>query len=378
MNRIFRHKYTIFSLMAAMAMLMVSATGCIMEKEEPAAPDDGLMMVSFRVVTPMPKSDGASRADDGTWGGDYEAEGGSLFDNKLLSEGFKVIITQEDCTPVAEVTRFWCIKTTTENETNSAIYDFLGFINNEQDFDKVKALSTGKLHVIANAGTNPSLDDATYFTLSGQESTNGFDAIPMWGVKTVTNFNTMEKGKRFDAGDVWLLRAMAKVEILVSDDADNIITGLNSASLPGVNASGYLLPTGWATTAQTKDLTYAASYRPYTSTIATTLIAKPQDADKKKIVFYLPECENPNGDSELRIAVKYSTDDKTDNTGDLRFIKYDNGKPIEDDTPYNIVRNHLYRFTVTGINTVEDVKLSINYVVCPFDGNYTIVVPDFD
>lgn len=376
MNRIFRHKYTIVSLMAAMTMLMVSATGCIMDKEEPAAPDDGLMMVSFRVVTPnqtAASSRGATPPDgSGNWGTINPDDPGTEFDNLLLAYQLKVFITDEHSKNLAEVTMLSIGAPSTSGER-----EYIGFITGDDTFDKVKS-DGAKLHVIANAGndlaTNGEIDSDNYFEKSGQS----FDAIPMWGVQTV-DFSEMKKGERFEVKDpVWLLRAMAKVEILVSDDPDNIITGLNGASLPGVNASGYLLPTGWATTRQTKDLTYAASYRPYTSTIATPLIANPQDADKKKIVFYLPECENPNGDSELRIAVKYSTDDKTDNTGYLRFIKYDNGKPVEDGTPYNIVRNHLYRYTITGINTVEDVNLSINYVVCPFDGNYTIVVPDFD
>lgn len=371
MNRIFRHKYTIFSLMAAMAMLMVSATGCIMDNEEPGTPDDeGLMMVSFRVVTPMPKSDGASRADDGTWGGDYDAEGGSLFDNKLLSEGFKVIITKEDCTPVAEVTRFWCIKTTTESQTNSAVYDFLGFIDNETDFDKVTALTTGKLHVIANAGPTPTLGNDQTFTFSGQESTNGFNAIPMWGVHTVTNFNTMKKGERFDAGEVWLLRAMAKVEIQVSSDEDNIIDGLNSASLPGVNGTGYLLPTGWAAIEATEKLSYDNCFRENTTSTKTAIsITEPELV--KKIEFYLPECANTN--NSLTLTVNYN--DGTNKDGEIKFKPYGpDGKPTGD--PYNIVRNHLYRFTVKATST--DVNMSINWTVCPLYPMGDVTVPDFD
>lgn len=370
MNRIFRHKYTIFSLMAAMAMLMVSATGCIMDNEEPGTPDDeGLMMVSFRVVTPMPKSDGASRADNGTWGGDYDPEGGSPFDNKLLSDGFKVIITQEDCTPVAEVTRFWCIKTTTENQTKSAVYDFLGFIDNETDFDKIHELkNTGKLHVIANAGTDASLADATSFTYSGQESTNGFNAIPMWGVATV-DFSGMTKGERFDAGEVWLLRAMAKVEIQVSPDEDNIITGLNSASLPTINASGKLLPTGWAAIEATEKLSYDNCFRENTTSIKTA-ISITEPAPVKKIEFYLPECTNTN--NSLTLTVNYN--DGTAKDGKIKFQPYDDdGKPTG--APYNIVRNHLYRFTVKA--TANDVNMSINWTVCPW-GSASLNVPEFE
>lgn len=369
MNRIFRHKYTIFSLMAAMAMLMVSATGCIMDNEEPGTPDDeGLMMVSFRVVTPMPKSDGASRAD--TWGDSYEAEGGSPFDNKLLTEGFKVIITGTDCKKVAEVTRFWCIKTTTESETSSAVYDFLGFIDNEKDFDNVQALkTTGKLHVIANAGTTATLDNDLTFTFSGQESTNGFNAIPMWGVKSV-DFTDMKKGERFNAGEVWLLRAMAKVEIQVSPDDDNIIDGLNSASLPDINASGNLLPTGWAAIEATEKLSYDNCFRENTTSTKTAIsITKPELV--KKIEFYLPECANTN--NSLDLTVNYN--DGTNKNGVIKFQPYGtDGKPTGD--PYNIVRNHLYRFTVKATST--DVNMSINWTVCPMDERTSLEIPDFE
>ncbi|MDE6544583.1 MAG: hypothetical protein K2L63_00640, partial [Paramuribaculum sp.] len=246
--------------MAAL-MMMVSATGCIMDNEEPGANngDDGLMMVSFRVVTPNQSA--ASRSDNTTsWEDAYESANGSDFDNLLLRDRFKVIITDAGCKEVANVVNLYCA-TSTSADAGATTYDFVGIIA-DAEFDAVKALTPGKLHIIANTAAELK-SDAT-FTLSGQPD-DSFNAIPMWGVHTV-NFSGMTKGQRFDAGEVWLLRAMAKVEILLSNDDDNIITELTNATLPGINTSGYLLPEPWVTTDETKKLTYKESFRPCPST----------------------------------------------------------------------------------------------------------------
>lgn len=358
MNRIFRHKYTIFSLMAAMAMLMVSATGCIMDNEEPGTPDDeGLMMVSFRVVTPNQSA--ASRGitpptRTDKW--DNNGEAGTDFDNLLLADQLKVFITDDQSNSLAEVTML-----SLSGPSSTGEREYIGFITGDDTFTNVHD-NGKKLHVIANAGngltdTNGEINNDKSFKKSGQ----GFDAIPMWGVATV-NFNGMTKGERFDAGEVWLLRAMAKVEIQVSPDDDNIIDGLNSASLPGVNGTGYLLPTGWDGIGQTKELSYSASYNPYIlneENKRDLTLSSTGEGKNSKIVFYLPECENPNDDAnELKIHLTYNTD-KTD---DILFRAYGpDGKPTGD--PYNIVRNHLYRFTVKA--TISE-KIQIICSVTPW------------
>ena len=363
MNRIFRHKHTVFGLMAAL-MMMVSATGCIMDNEEPGANngDDGLMMVSFRVVTPNQSA--ASRSDNTTsWEDAYESANGSDFDNLLLRDRFKVIITDTDCKEVANVVNLYCATSTTD--AGATTYDFVGIIA-DADFDAVKALTAGKLHIIAN--TNADFVDEATFTLSGQPG-DSFNAIPMWGVHTV-DFSGMTKGQRFDAGEVWLLRAIAKVEILLSTDDDNIITALTDATLPGINTSGYLLPTTWDSTNETKKLTYEQSFRPIESAVTGQLTAAV--SQDNKIVFYLPERLNTADDNELAISVTYTTKDGK-NTGELRFRDYTDG--VATGAPYDIVRNHLYRYTVKATENSKPGSLILNLGVCPW-GNYNIDLDD--
>lgn len=364
MNRIFRHKHTVFGLMAAL-MMMVSATACIMDNEEPGANngDDGLMMVSFRVVTPNQSA--ASRSDNPTsWEDAYESANGSDFDNLLLRDRFKVIITDADCNKVADVDNLYCATSTTD--AGATTYDFVGIIA-DADFDAVKALTAGKLHIIANTAADL-VDEAT-FTLSGQPG-DSFNAIPMWGVHTV-DFSGMTKGQRFDAGEVWLLRAMAKVEIQLSTDDDNIITALTDATLPGINTTGALLPTAWGSTDETKKLTYKESFRPCQSTTTDALTA--DVSQDKKIVFYLPECYNTDDKNDLVISVTYTTKDGK-NTGELRFRDYTDGEATG--APYNIVRNHLYRYTVKATENSKPINITVYLTVCPMDER-VIDIPEF-
>lgn len=387
MNRIFRHKYTIFSLMAAMAMLMVSATGCIMDNEEPGTPDDeGLMMVSFRVVTPnqTAASRGVTPPDgSGNWGTIDPNDPGTEFDNLLLPNQLKVFITDDQSNSLAEVTMLSLSGPSATGER-----EYIGFITGDDTFENVQSKGA-KLHVIANAGndltdTNGEINSDKSFEKSGQ----GFDAIPMWGVATVQKkpFSEMKKGERFEVQEtIWLLRAMAKVEILLKEPIDdNYIQTLTGATLDGVNGSGYLLPlstnTGWKTVSETKALSYDDSFRPLKKgTETATINATPQD---NAIVFYLPDCANPNGDTanELAINVSYTTKETPEGgqpeTGTIYFRPYENGTANTTGDPYNIVRNHLYRFTITGID--PNSQLTLQYTVCPWLVPSTVNPPTFE
>ena len=46
---------------------------------------------------------------------------------------------------------------------------------------------------------------------------------------------------------------------------------------------------------------------------------------------------------------------------DIKFKKYANGSATDD--AYNIVRNHIYRYTITAVNTAVDVPLTLEYMV---------------
>lgn len=365
------------------AMAAVGVCGCSDDDGEAPAVIAKDVVVSFRVVT---ESQPQTRAvtptpSDITWGDLYDNEAGDAFDNTLLMEGFSVFVTNADCTErYAEVTRLICTKTIQDD--NTIVYNFVGEIA-AADAQKLISAGTGKFHVVANMPgfTLPQtgIDHDQSFTLYGQPSDN-FKAIPMWGVATINNFADMAKmvnpNDLFDAGEVWLLRSMAKVEIEIDSETDNnLITELVNATVTGANGEGYLLPTippDWAGISETKNIKIDNTLNKYNSETKASGTYTPND--NKKIIFYLPESQNTDGENDIKINLNFKLGDTLD-SGIIHFAKYDNGSISTDKEYYNIVRNHLYRFSVR--RKAQDTELTIIWTVCPMK-TLQSNIPDFE
>lgn len=375
LNRyIYRFVYAVLPLLAALCL-----TACVNESEGscpepapmPAPGSDGASFMTFRLVSPRARAKATSRAPsraipdtDNTlyWGDDYTSETGTDFDNALLKNSFAVYITRADGTPITKLRDLLCTKTTVAG--GSVIYSFSGEIPAD-DATVLKSIADARIHVVANCGDAPTLSAALDFSRAGKPSAS-FTAIPMWGVRGF-DFTTLKPGKN-DAGDIWLLRAMAKVEISITDDPTNYITALNSASVAGVNQNGYLLPEGWNTVADTKSLSYEKSLNPLAPTGNLTGLT----AEDNKIVFYLPETDNSSGNAAITLT--YTASGRT-RRGTIRFARYLNGALPSGSPNYDIVRNHLYRYDVY-LGATSD-NFSITYTVCPWN-DYTITPPTFD
>lgn len=350
----FHHIITAF---IALTAFMLSQSGCSgVQGDEPVNPN-GPVTVSFRVVTPRPdKSRGISRA---TWGDPYNPDSGSDFDNLLLRDQLRVIVTDNSCRNEIAVTNLICSRITeSENEVS---YDFLGRIS-AADNSSLKTLKNGKLHILANAGTVSSLDNQTTFTLASNQPGDDFKGIPMWGVATV-DFSGIKESERFDAGKVELLRAFAKVEVLIAaDDSDpkedfNIISVINSASISRRNTAAYLLPEGWNNAKNTIDVVKDSKPLRVMDSPAGPTVMSPS-ADRKSLLFYLPECLNTQ-DNELFMTLSYDSETDYGKTDNIYFCDYgSDGKP-DRAKRYDIRRNHLYRFIVrrngNGLAVTADV-----------------------
>lgn len=370
------------------AMSAVGVCGCSDDDGEAPAVIAKDVVVSFRVVT---ESQPQTRAvtptpSDVVWGGEYDdKDKGDDFDNTLLVEGFSVFVTNEDCTKrYAEVKSLLCTKSEeTTGEVTTVVYNFVGEIS-AADAQNLISNKTGKLHVVANMPdfTLPATgmgNDHT-FTLSGQPSDN-FKAIPMWGVMTVDKFANMANlgpNDQFYAGEVWLLRSMAKVEIEIDNEADtNVITELVEATVTGANGQGYLLPvlpeSGWTSITETKSIKVGETLREYRTETKASGIYTP--SDNKKIIFYLPESQNTDGEEGIKIDLKFKVGDKSEE-GTIYFAEYKEGAiPGVNPTYYNIVRNHLYRFSVRRQS--QDTDLEIKWTVCPMK-ELQSNIPDFE
>lgn len=196
-----------------------------------------------------------------------------------------------------------------------------------------------KIMAFANC---PSIDNPSNISTLDYTRAN-VSYIPMWGV-TTTTFD-LTPGESDDIGSIDLLRAMAKVEVFMDAEGYTI----DKISVDKSNPQGYCLPNGYNSVSETDRLDMEgetpASFNPYTSGTPESKAADGQH------YIYLPEYDNSTKPAKIQVTVNGET-------YYLEFKDYENGVPTGD--PYDIVRNHIYRYTITGVN---DGKLTFEYKV---------------
>lgn len=242
-------------------------------------------------------------------------------------------------------------KTATEGE-----YEFIGTV--EAASDVTLTPGSYKLMVFANC-EEPSYDDPSNLTYTYEDADVRAEKqlIPMWGVTTASL--QFEKGEREDMGTISLLRAFAKVEINLHSDIAGTYE-ISSAKLTQYNQQGYCLPAGYARVSNTVELdqendTYP-SFHPYSS--ASTGLYFSYSEDKKSAYLYIPEYENSTNAATISLQL---SDGTNETTGTLHFQPYD-AKGALTGAPYDIVRNHIYRYTVN----VEQGELKVQAAVMPW------------
>ena len=148
---------------------------------------------------------------------------------------------------------------------------------------------------------------------------------------------------------------MAKVEVSFSEDFPTDYT-VGDITLSPYNTQGYCVPKGYASVDNTEDLEREngtpASFNPFASKSQSTLTFKEEDG---KYYIYLPEYDNSTDAAHIQVTVN-------DKTYPLEFKNYENGAPTGE--PYDIVRNHIYRYAITGVN---DGELTFEYRVLLWD-----------
>lgn len=243
-------------------------------------------------------------------------------------------------------------KTATEGE-----YEFIGTV--EAASDVTLTPGSYKLMVFANC-EEPSYDDPSNLTYTYEDADVRAEKqlIPMWGVTTASL--QFEKGEREDMGTISLLRAFAKVEINLHSDIAGTYE-ISSANLTQYNQQGYCLPAGYASVSKTVELdqendTYP-SFHPYSS--ASTDLYFSYSEDKKSACLYIPEYENSTNAATISLQL---SDGTNETTGTLHFQPYD-AKGALTGAPYDIVRNHIYRYTVN----VEQGELKVQAAVMPWN-----------
>ena len=390
----------IFCSLALAAMSAVGLTGCVTDGEGPDCPNRpnpevDALVVSFRVAVPSPAASRAATPpvpDNGDKGSDWSAYlGGEKieFENTLLARNFTVTLyNATDNSYLGRVTAFVLDKVTASTGT-ADYYEFRGVLElqNTNMTEAELGAITAKMAITANgeptdAQKTLGLADmnglaALTFSKIGQQA--DFDAIPMWGVAS-KSLAGIKKGETFDFGDISLLRAMAKIEVNFDRSETSTVKdlALTGVTMNRTNPSGYLLPGNWSGIAETTTLKFEETLRipsgltPSERSFSTT-------SDDGAIIFYVPEINNATGTDEIKLTVGYLDDAGQPQTGEIRFVKYGtDGKPIADPTPWDIIRNHHYSFTITNVNTAgQNIELTIDWTVCTMDG-VTVDIPTFE
>ena len=188
----------------------------------------------------------------------------------------------------------------------------------------------------------------------GSETFTQGTSIPMWGEK-MTTLN-LRKGEATELTEpIYLLRAMAKVEVMVAEGVGE----LQSVTVDKYNQTGYVLPKFPETFPEgydgTEDLDQDAVFNPNTTTPETNLGFTPDG--NGGFYVYLPEYQNV-GEGASPAQMTVTIDDKT---YPLEFKIYDDES---NDKYFNIVRNHYYQYIITGVaDDAVSVKLSLQYQV---------------
>ncbi len=366
--------YKILSFILWLSLLL-TAGGCGSRTSEPEIEDPvnqgPKIFVTFNVA--LQKSPGAStRSGESTSVEDWDhttlpREDGNEFDCRIVKDHFSAIIYKKDNSFVGTIKE---IKATRSEETPSVYrLTFIGILDTaftDADFKDSKDKDF-KIMIFANipetfepsGAADESGPEALTFSRKGKASE--FNSIPMWGVQEIS-MNSLVSAERYDEsklnklGTVYLLRAMAMVRVLFSEEVTQQGAELISLTLNRHNTSGFTLPSNWDETTYTPSLLLAETLRENQDNEQDPLSVEASEDEKSFMQFYLPEVANSK-DNELTLSVQYRFANET-RTGEIKFRNYENGQPKEGDADrYNIVRNHIYEFKITKIGP-SDITLN--------------------
>lgn len=314
------------------ASCIFDAAECVMSVDEPHT-------VTFTVALDQQRT-------KATWGEEYPSEAGVPFDFRLVPEDLRVVVYAENGERVGVIQDldYWPL-----NETHTE-FQFIGQIPAEfvEYYNQHSESQKYRFMVLANCGDN--LSGIEYITYSQAQLNPASEnaAIPMWGVKEA-DVSPLLQNDNLNIGDIWLLRAAAKIEVMLSDALKNEgRTVINSATLKYYNQTGYSLPSGWSQATDTKTLDQEKCFRVYRHAAVNLPFIKEEKTGNYFV--YVTEYDNINYSGERnKISLEFTIDEEVKLFEDaISFCDYPDGKPQEG-SDYNIVRNHIYEFEILNI-----------------------------
>lgn len=311
--------------------------------------------------------------------------GGDEYENRIDMSSLQALVYGAQNKLIGKVSDVW-FERNAEDDYEYTIHGTMPVDKSEFDDDGTKKLNC-KLVVFANCNEVNVEKDSEMSVLADEWfafSPDNFTAsktdeekqsIPMWGVHK--SELTLRLGESADAGTIHLLRALAKVKVSLSDELAKVYK-LSDVSLNNYNTKGYTVPAAteqngvkmFTTVDDTQNLDDEGSLHEYVSKagkpLPFTLVSDENNnnADNGQYVVYVPEFTNDGTKAQPVISLKLKK--KTDEVGSqakeykVYFKKYnDNGYATDENL--NIVRNTIYKYTITAVTA--DVQLTLKYQV---------------
>ena len=311
---------------------------CVFDADTCIVPTDEPRDVMFTVSV-------EGRHTRAAWSEEYPSETGVPFDFRILPDQMRLVILTEDGTRVGEIRDldYWPI-----NEAHTE-FQFVGQLPREvvENLNLTGSEQKYKFMVLANCGDNLSGEGYITYSHTQLNPSNEASAIPMWGV-TTADVSPLYTQDQLNLGEIWLLRAAAKVEVKLSDALKAKNTEITAATLKYYNQTGYALPSGWEQASYTRVLDQENCFRIYRHAAVNLPLIK--DEETGNYYVYVTEYDNINYSGERnKISLEFKVGSETKYFEDaISFCNYSNGAPVEG-SHYNIVRNHIYEFEILSI-----------------------------
>lgn len=193
--------------------------------------------------------------------------------------------------------------------------------------------------------------------------------IPYSGFTTFTVVPVLDGDRTQEIGNLWLLRSVARVEVQLSEDMRDKWK-IESAILPGFGQKLYGFSYASAPLENIKKvkgteyLRMEEMFNPHTVRMNATT---KEDIEMGKVSdnyfrIYLPEQHNPlkglAEEEEISMQITLVDRETSQKVNANLFIRN-----YPDSNPLNIVRNHIYRYTIKNVYVLHDVDVEVGLLI---------------
>ncbi len=346
-------------------VLGMLAASCSQDEVVQQAGDD-VINVTFTLMM----SDPNSRALEGHITSENQ---GNAYENRIDAGGLQVLFYSTDLsTCFGKVENISLFKT-----EDNHIYRFIGDLKVTGASVSENGLAC-KVMVFANC---PNVETTTTlatleYVYAADDFKNESKNIPMWGVATFTNNGTTDNrlhlnpGEQEDLGTINLLRSMAKVEVIMGEEAAKKYDLANVTLKGGYHTEGLCLPKSYNSASVTTDMNTSAEMFNVTNDLTSveTDLGFKAITENKQYVLYLPEHAVTTGSKiEVTVLNKGSKTEGPNLNGKnfIYFKKYTDGTTSESAESFNIVRNFHYQYIIRSVK--EDAPLTLTLTASPWN-----------